>query len=137
MSSNKELGSLTLGSAHEKFDVWPRPEIRNKMSNEIQISCIYWRSIFQMLYMDDIVLVALTKFFPSNSFAMKLPNAGFPGWFFTKTSERIYTKHRKEPCESVICTLRKSMSLKFVNSYSLLKWISQYFLLVFDKNLLL
>ena len=27
MSSNKELSSLTLGSAHEKFDVWTRPKI--------------------------------------------------------------------------------------------------------------
>jgi hypothetical protein len=27
MSSNKELRSLTLGSAHEKFDVWTRPNL--------------------------------------------------------------------------------------------------------------
>ena len=29
MSSNKELGSLTSGLAHEKFDVWPRPKYIN------------------------------------------------------------------------------------------------------------
>ncbi len=28
MSLNKELRSLALGSAHEKFDVWTRPNIR-------------------------------------------------------------------------------------------------------------
>ena len=30
MNSNKEIGSLTLGSADEKFDVWPRPKVEGK-----------------------------------------------------------------------------------------------------------
>ncbi len=34
MSSNKELRSLTLGSAHEKFDVREKFAIREKLTRE-------------------------------------------------------------------------------------------------------
>ena len=37
MKWNKEISSLTLGSAHEKFDIWPWPKLRNFYAKNLRI----------------------------------------------------------------------------------------------------